>query len=168
MATNEYQEYFQPELDLLDDQYNKNEQLYDEVHGSLERNLERMDGKTMFGTTSPHRDIAELGKVLNDIRGNQVSTIKERSSIKKTIKELELKRDNMKQNSDNAQANEIMMKQMLSTIMTKNPEVTKATVSEKVNNKGKEELANIDPNTLGLNNNDLAMIDRFKKNLGKR
>jgi hypothetical protein len=74
----------------------------------------------------------------------------------------------MKQNSDNAQANEIMMKQMLSTIMTKNPEVTKATVDEKVNNRGREELANIDPNTLGLNNNDLAMIDRFKKNLGKR
>lgn len=168
MADNNYQEYFQPELDLLDDQYKKNEDLYKEVHSSLEKNLERMEGKTMFNSSSPHRDIAELGKVLNDIRGNQVSTIKERSGIKKTIKELELKRDNMKQNSDNAQNTEVMMKQMLATIMVKNPELSKATEKEKGDKRGHEELANLDPNTLGLNNNDLAMIDRFKKNLGKK
>ena len=29
--TSTYEEYFQPEINMLDDQYNKNEKLYDEV-----------------------------------------------------------------------------------------------------------------------------------------
>ena len=164
--SNNYEEYFQPEINMLDQQYNQNEKLYDEVHSSLETNLERMNGKSMFGASSPHRDIAELGKVLNDIRGNQVSTIKEKAGIKKTIKELELRASSMKQSDKSNMDAQNILKDLVSSIQTKNTNLVTASTTEKTNNKGIDKLKNLNPDDLGINVNDLKMIDQFKKNNG--
>lgn len=160
-----YQEYFQPEIEQLDQQYKKNEKLYDEVHGCLEHNIEKLGGKTMFGSGSPHRDIADLGKVLNEIRGNQVATIKEKSNIKKTIKEFEFKRDNMKQGEKNNVDAQNLMKELVSSIQSKNNDLIKITTHEAANMNGAEKLQKLDPAALGINENDLKMIDQFKRNI---
>ena len=159
----DYQAYFQPEINQLDQQYDKNEKLYDEVHGCLEQNIERRGGKTMFGSGSPHRDIADLGKVLNEIRGNQVATIKEKSNIKKTIKEFEFKRENMKQGEKNNVDAQNLMKELVSSIQSKNSDLVKIQSHEASNLSGIEELKNLDPVKLGINENDLKMIDQFKR-----
>jgi len=164
--TSTYEEYFQPEINMLDDQYNKNEKLYNEVHSSLEVNLDKMNGKAMFGASSPHRDVAELGKVLNDIRGNQVSTIKEKAGIKKTIKELELKANSIKQNDKTNMDAQNILKDLVSTIQSKNSNLITPTNNEKSNTKGLDKLNNLNPDQLGINSNDLKMIDQFKKNSG--
>lgn len=164
--TSTYEEYFQPEINMLDDQYNKNEKLYDEVHSSLEINLDKMNGKSMFGASSPHRDVAELGKVLNDIRGNQVSTIKEKAGIKKTIKELELKASSIKQNDKSNMDAQNILKDLVSSIQSKNSNLITPTSNEKSNTKGLDKLKNLNPDQLGINSNDLKMIDQFKKNSG--
>lgn len=161
--TTDYQEYFKPELDALDNQYNKNEELYNEVHKSLEKKLDTLDGKAMFGAGSPHRDVAELGKVLNDIRGNQVQTIKERTNVKKTIKDFELRERNINTSTTETEALQEVMKSVITNLQYSNPTAITPTATEKRNNFGIEELKNLDPNTLGLNENDLKMIDKFKK-----
>ena len=163
VETTNYQEYFKPELDALDNQYNKNEKLYDEVHRSLERKLDTLEGKSMFGSGSPHRDVAELGKVLNDIRGNQVQTIKERTNVKKTIKDFELRERNLNTATTETEALQEVMKKVVTSIQYSNPAAILPTASEKANNSGIEKLKDLDPQTLGLNENDLKMIDRFKK-----
>ena len=161
-----YEEYFQPELDALDNQYNKNEELYTEVHKSLERKLDTIDGKAMFGAGSPHKDVAELGKVLNDIRGNQVATIKERTNVKKTIKDFELRERNINTTVSESDALQEVMKDVITSLQYNNPQVSVPTNKEKANNSGIEHLKNLDPATLGLNENDMKMIDRFKKSNG--
>jgi hypothetical protein len=156
-----YQEYFQPEIDALEKQFNKNEELYNEVHGCLEINIDKINsGKQMFGASTPHRDIADLGKVLNEIRSNQVATIKEKSNIKKTIKEFEFKRDNMKQGEKNNVDAQILMKELVSSIQSKNTDIIKPSSN---NMNGAEKLQNLDPVELGINENDFKMIDQFKK-----
>ena len=162
-----YQEYFKPELDALDNQYDKNEQLYDEVHKSLERKLDTLDGKAMFGAGSPHRDVAELGKVLNDIRGNQVATIKERTNVKKTIKDFELRERNFNTSTNETEALQEVMKNVITSLQYNNPQVSIPTSKEKANNDGIEKLKDLDPIALGLNENDMKMIDRFKKSNGR-
>ena len=162
-----YQEYFKPELDALDNQYNKNEELYGEVHKSLERKLDSLDNKAMFGAGSPHRDVAELGKVLNDIRGNQVATIKERTNVKKTIKDFELRERNLTTNTSETEALQEVMKSVITSLQYNNPQSQVPSYSEKRNMDGIEHLKKLDPETLGLNENDLKMIDRFKKSNGR-
>lgn len=163
VETTDYQEYFKPELDALDNQYNKNEKLYDEVHKSLEKKLDTIDGKSMFGSGSPHRDVAELGKVLNDIRGNQVQTIRERSNVKKTIKDFELRERNFNTATNETEALQEVMKEVITNLQYSNPKAIAPSINEKKNNEGIEKLKDLDPATLGLNENDLKMIDRFKK-----
>lgn len=165
----EYEEYFSPELQALDNQYQKNEELYNEVHKSLDKNLSKIDGNSMFGSASPHREVAELGKVLNDIRGNQVSVIKERSNIKKTIKDFELKQQNIARNEAGSENLQVMMKDLISNIQATRTEMTKPSYSEKTSNKGAENLSALKPEDLGINENDFAMIDRFRgtSNSGK-
>lgn len=159
---NNYEEYFSPELKALDNQYQKNEELYNEVHKSLDKNLTKIDGNSMFGAGSPHREVAELGKVLNDIRGNQVAVIKEKSNIKKTIKDFEFKQQNAARNEAGSENLQVMMKDLISNIQATRTDMTKPSYSEKVNNKGAENLSNLKPEDLGINENDLAMIDRFR------
>ncbi len=153
--------YFGEELELFNAQFNENENLYQEVHKGMEKNLERLDNKTMFGSTSPYRDIAELGKVLNDVRSNQVQIIKERANVKKTIKDLELKRENIKKDETNSANAELLMKDLISELTRQKPEITKTTVAERTN-KGIEKLQNLNPEELGLNANDFKMIEKFK------
>lgn len=161
-----YEEYFKPELDALDNQYNKNEELYSEVHKSLEKKLDTIDGKAMFGAGSPHKDVAELGKVLNEIRGNQVATIKERTNVKKTIKDFELRERNINTTVSESDALQEVMKDVITSLQYNNPQVSVPTNKEKANNSGIEHLKDLDPKTLGLNENDMKMIDRFKKSNG--
>jgi prolyl-tRNA synthetase len=163
MATEtNYQEYFQPEIDALENQFNKNEKLYNEVHSCLEINIDKINsGKQMFGASTPHRDIADLGKVLNEIRSNQVATIKEKSNIKKTIKEFEFKRDNMKQGEKNNVDAQTLMKELVSSIQTKNMDILKPNPTNSMS--GADKLKNLDPAQLGINENDFKMIDQFKK-----
>jgi hypothetical protein len=163
-----YQQYFQPEIDALENQYQKNEQLYNEVHGCLESNIDKLqNSKQMFGASTPHRDIADLGKVLNEIRGNQVATIKEKSNIKKTIKEFEFKRDNMKLGEKNNVDAQNLMKDLVSSIQARNPEIIKTTNSERSSTKGLDKLQELEPSQLGLNSNDFKMIEQFKRANGK-
>jgi hypothetical protein len=160
--SSDIEEYFGEEIDLLNDQFNENEKLYEEVHKGMDRNLERLDNKAMFGSSSPYRDIAELGKVLNDVRSNQVQIIKERTNEKKTVKDLELRRENMKKDEKNSTNAELLMKDLISELTRQKPEITKSTVAERNNNKGMEKLNNLNPDELGLNENDFRMIEKFK------
>ena len=160
--SSDIEEYFSEEIELFNDQFNENEKLYEEVHRGMEKNLERLDGKAMFGSSSPYRDIAELGKVLNDVRSNQVSIIKERANVKKTVKDLEFKRENMKKDEKNSTNAELLMKDLISELTRQQPDIAKSTVAERNNNKGIEKLENLNPEELGLNENDYRMIDKFK------
>ena len=160
--SSDMEEYFGDEIDLLNEQFKENEKLYEEVHRGMEKNIERLDNKAMFGSSSPYRDIAELGKVLNDVRSNQVQIIKERTNVKKTIKDLELRRENMKKDEKNSANAEVLMKDLITEITSQRPEITKPTISEKNNNKGIEKLNNLNPDQLGLNENDFRMIEKFK------
>ena len=164
--SSDIEEYFGEEIELLNDQFNENEKLYEEVHKGMDKNLERLDGKAMFGSSSPYRDIAELGKVLNDVRSNQVQIIKERTNVKKTVKDLELRRENMKKDEKNNSNAEMLMKDLISEITRQKPEITKSTVEERNSKKGMDQLAKINPDDLGLNENDFKMIDKFRKTGG--
>lgn len=163
----DYEAYFGPELELLENQFQENEKLYNEVHKGMEMNLERMDQKSMFGGSSPYRDVAELGKVLNDIRSNQVQVIKERTNVKKTIKDLELRKENSQKGDKNNMDAQGLMRDFLSEIQRQKPDYNKPQAHEITNQKGIENLQTLDPAKLGINENDLKMIDRFKNNGGK-
>lgn len=164
--TSDIEEYFGEEIELLNEQFDENKKLYEEVHKGMDKNLKRLEGNSMFGSSSPYRDIAELGKVLNDVRSNQVQIIKERTNVKKTIKDLEFKRENIKKDEKNNATAELLMKDLISEITRQKPEIIKPTVSEKNNNKGIEKLDKLDPEYLGLNENDFKMIDKFKNSGG--
>jgi len=164
--TSDIEEYFGEEIDLLNEQFEENEKLYNEVHRGMEKNLERLDGKAMFGSSSPYRDIAELGKVLNDVRGNQVQIIKERTNVKKTVKDLEFKRENMKKDEKNNSNAELLMKDLISELTRQKPDITTSTVAERNSNKGMDKLDKLNPDELGLNENDYRMIDKFKNSGG--
>lgn len=164
----DFQEYFEPEINELESQSKKNEELYDEVHQSLEKNLERLNAKTMYGAGTPHKDISALGDTLNSIRSNQVQIIKEKSNVKKTIIDLELKRSNQKIEAQASNTNETLMRELLMEFNHKVPNFNEVSPSEKSNTKGAEELANLDPKQLGINENDLKMIDKFAETGGKR
>lgn len=166
--SSDMEEYFGEEIELLNDQFNENEKLYEEVHKGMEKNIERLDSKAMFGSSSPYRDIAELGKVLNDVRSNQVQIIKERTNVKKTVKDLELRRENMKKDEKNSTNAELLMKDLISEITRQRPEIEKSTVAERTNNKGLEKLKDLNPEKLGLNSNDFKMIETFRNNGGNR
>lgn len=161
----DYGEYFDPELQELNIQSSKNDILYDEVHKSMEKCLDKLEAKTMYGAGGmPHKDVASLGTVLNDIRSNQVQIIKEKSGIKKTIAELTLKRNSQKTDEKNASTSESLMREVLMEINRKNPQMTKATQSELSNKNGIDKLNDLDPKQLGINENDLKMINKFSKN----
>ena len=162
MSESQYSEYFKPELDAMDVQATDNDKLYKEVHKALEKNLERIDGKAMFGSSSPYKDIAQLGDTLNDIRGNQVTIIKEKANIKKNIIDLDIRKENSKSQSTDANVNQVLMRDILSNLRQQVPNLNKPTHQEMVDNRGKETLKNLDPDKLGINANDLQMIDRFK------
>lgn len=166
--SSDIEEYFGEEIDLLNDQFNENEKLYEEVHRGMDKNLERLDNKTMFGSSSPYRDIAELGKVLNDVRSNQVQIIKERTNVKKTVKDLEFKRESLKKDEKNNSNAEMLMKDLISELTRQKPDIATATVAEKNDKKGLEQLAKLNPESLGLNENDFKMIDTFKNTGGVR
>lgn len=161
----DYEAYFNPELELLNNQFEENEKLYKEVHKGMEANLERMEQKSMFGSSSPYRDVAELGKVLNDIRSNQVQVIKERTNVKKTIKDLEMRRENSVKGDKNNIDAQGLMRDFLTEIQRQKPDYNKPQVHEITNTTGIEQLSNLDPAKLGINENDLKMIDRFKGNI---
>ena len=156
-----YVEYFQPELNAMDEQSKKNNELYDEVHKAMEKNIERLDGKAMFGSSSPHKDIAAIGEVLNSIRSNQVSIIKEKANIKKTIIDLDIRKENAKSQTSNAEVNQTLMQDLLNEFNRKLPNANRPSTTELKDNRGREKLGEIDPDTLCLNENDFKMIDRF-------
>ena len=157
-----YSEYFQPEIDAMDKQASENDKLYNEVHKAIEKNLGRLDGKMMMGASSPYRDIAMLGDTLNDIRANQVSIIKEKANIKKTIIDLDIRKENSKSQSNDAETNQLLMRDILTRIQKEIPNITKPTNTEMSDNRGIEQLKNLDPKKLGLNSNDFSMIEKFK------
>lgn len=157
-----YQEKFDPILTALDEQATLNSELYDEVHKSLEKDLKRLDGDRMIGSSSPSKSIAETGKVLSEIRGNQVNIIKEKSNVIKTIADLEIRERNSNSQATDAGTNQFLMQNILNEISKKVGDISKPTISEIQDNRGKEALDKLDPKTLGLNDNDFAMIDKFK------
>ena len=59
------------------------------------------------------------------------------------------------------------MRDFLSEIQRQKPDYNKPQVHEITNQKGIENLQTLDPAKLGINENDLKMIDRFKNNGGK-
>ncbi len=157
-----YGDYFEPELKELDDESVKIDSLYDEAHQALEKNINRMNDKTMFGSSSPYRDISELSKTLGGIRQTKVSIVHEKIALKKTISELELKSKQTSTDAKNGNTNELLMRDILAEIGHK-VDINKPTVKEMTNDNGKEMLDNLSPKSLGINENDLKMIDKFKK-----
>lgn len=161
-----YQEIFENEINELDKQAKDVDKLYDETHQALQANLDRMTNKAMFGTTSPYRDISELSKSLTGIKQTRVSISHERINLKKTIVELGLKDKQTNSDATNANTNELLMRDILAQI-GKKQEINKPLPGE-INNKGIEKLNDLDPKQLGVNTNDLKMIERFKENINKK
>jgi len=157
-----YKEQFAPIIVELDEQARLNTELYNEVHKSLERDLKRLDGDRMIGSTSPAKSIAETGKVLSEIRGTQVNIIKEKSNVIKTIADLDIRERNSKSQATDAGTNQFLMQNLLNEISRKVGDMSKPTMSEIQDNRGKDALENLDPEALGMNDNDFAMIDKFK------
>lgn len=158
-----YQEIFQDELNELNNQAAEIDNLYDETHKALEKNINRMTDKSMFGTTSPYRDISELSKSLTSIKQTRVSISHEKINLKKTIVELGLKDKQSNTDSQNANTSELLMRDILTQISRKH-EINKP-APEEINNKGIDNLDSLDPKQLGLNDNDERMIERFKNNI---
>lgn len=158
-----YQEIFQDELNELNNQAAEVDSLYDETHKALEKNINRMTDKSMFGTTSPYRDISELSKSLTSIKQTRVSISHEKINLKKTIVELGLKDKQSNTDSQNANTSELLMRDILAQIGRKH-EINKPAPGE-INNKGIDNLDSLDPKQLGLNDNDERMIERFKNNI---
>lgn len=158
-----YQEIFQDELNELNNQAAEVDSLYDETHKALEKNINRMTDKSMFGTTSPYRDISELSKSLTSIKQTRVSISHEKINLKKTIVELGLKDKQSNTDSQNANTSELLMRDILTQISRKH-EINKPSPDE-INNKGIDNLDSLDPKQLGLNDNDERMIERFKNNI---
>ena len=111
--------------------------------------------------------IAETGKVLSEIRGTQVNIIKEKSNVLKTIADLEIRERNSKSQETDAGTNQFLMQNLLNEISRKVGDVSKPSMSEIRDNRGKEALDKLDPEALGMNDNDFAMIDKFKQASGK-
>lgn len=156
-----YNDYFKPELDALDKEAVITDNLYNEAHQALEKNISRMNDKTMFGSTSPYRDISELSKTLGGIRQTKVSIVHEKIALKKTISELELKNKQSKTDAQNGNTSELLMRDILVQIGAK-ADFSKPSIHELTNNNGKENLDNLNPKDIGVNENDLKMIDKFK------
>ena len=161
-----YEEKFEPIINALDEQANLNNELYNEVHKSLEKDLNRLNGERMIGSSSPSKSIAETGKVLSEIRGNQVNIIKEKANIIKTVADLEIRERNSNNQATDTETNQFLMHNILNEISKKIGNVSKPSISEIQDNRGKEELDKLNPDVLGLNDNDFAMIDRFKNTNG--
>lgn len=162
-----YQEIFDDELNDLDNQAKEVDNLYNETHKALEVNIDRMSGKSMFGTTSPYRDISELSKSLTSIKQTRVSISHEKINLKKTIVELGLKDKQSNTDATNANTNEVLMRDILAQIGRKQ-EINKPFPGES-NNNGIDKLQErMDPKKLGLNANDERMIERFKENIKEK
>lgn len=160
----DYSQMFSGELAQLDDQYNKTNSLYDRTDSALNKNLERMNAPIMHGGSSPYRDISDLSKSLGSIRQTALSITHEKISAKKTIAELQLKAKANEKNSGVDALNDTLLREMLIK-MGNNPAIIRVKPSE-INNKGEEELKNLDPERLGINANDLESVRRFKKSCG--
>ena len=167
MAVKSYEEQFAPIITELAEQAKLNTELYNEVHKSLEKDLNRLNGERMIGSTSPSKSIAETGKVLSEIRGTQVNIIKEKSNVIKTIADLQIRERNSKSQETDAGTNQFLMQNLLNEISRKVGDVSKPSMSEIRDNRGKEALDKLDPKALGMNDNDFAMIDKFKQVTGK-
>ena len=167
MAVKSYEEQFAPIITELDEPAKLNTELYNEVHKSLEKDLNRLNGERMIGSTSPSKSIAETGKVLSEIRGTQVNIIKEKSNVIKTIADLQIRERNSKSQETDAGTNQFLMQNLLNEISRKVGDVSKPSISEIRDNRGKEALDKLDPEVLGMNDNDFAMIDKFKQTSGK-
>lgn len=168
MIDSKYYNEFQPELEALDKQTTENDKLYGEVHKAMESCLGRLEGKQMFGSSSPTKDIAQLGEVLNGVRKSQIDIIKEKGNIKKTIFDLDIRKDNSKSQSQDANTNQMLMRDILTRIQKEAPNVTKPTADELSNTTGRDALKHLNPDELGINENDYKMINVFKTNKGKR
>ena len=167
MAVKSYEEQFAPIITELDEQAKLNTELYNEVHKSLEKDLNRLNGERMIGSTSPSKSIAETGKVLSEIRGTQVNIIKEKSNVIKTIADLQIRERNSKSQETDAGTNQFLMFFFFIVISRKVGDVSKPSISEIRDTRGKEALDKLDPEALGMNDNDFAMIDKFKQASGK-
>lgn len=162
-----YQEIFTDELQELDQQAQEIDNLYNETHKALEKNINRMADKSMFGTTSPYRDISELSKSLTGIKQTRVSISHEKINLKKTIVELGLKDKQSNTDATNANTNEVLMRDILAQISRKQ-ELNKPFPGES-NLKGIDKLnERMDPKKLGLNSNDEKMIERFNQNIKEK
>ena len=167
MVVKSYEEQFAPIITELDEQAKLNTELYNEVHKSLEKDLNRLNGERMIGSISPSKSIAETGKVLSEIRGTQVNIIKEKSNVIKTIADLQIRERNSKSQETDAGTNQFLMQNLLNEISRKVGDVSKPSISEIRDTRGKEALDKLDPKALGMNDNDFAMIDKFKQASGK-
>ena len=137
MAVKSYEEQFAPIITELNEQAKLNTELYNEVHKSLEKDLSRLNGERMIGSTSPSKSIAETGKVLSEIRGTQVNIIKEKSNVIKTIADLEIRERNSKSQETDAGTNQFLMQNLLNEISRKVGDVSKPSMSEIRDNRGK-------------------------------
>ena len=155
-----YKELFDPELNELNTQAVKTDELYNETHQALEKNINRMNDKSMFGTSSPYRDISELSKSLTSIRQTSISIIREKISLKQIIQNLILKSAQIKSDSKTANVNESLMRNILTEINRKTE--LRPTHNELTNNNGIEHLDKYKIDELGLNDNDLKMIEKFR------
>lgn len=157
----DYSSYFKPELDALDNEGKEIDKLYNETHQALEKQINRMNSPTMIGSTSPYRDISELSKTLGGIRQTKVSVTHEKIALKKTVAELELKNKQTQTNAQNGNTNELLMRDILNQISHKT-DISKPNKTELSDNEGLDKLGQIDPKKLGINENDLKMIEKFK------
>jgi hypothetical protein len=153
---NKYADLFKDEMVDLQDQAKETDKLYDETHQAMEKNLDRMNSKTMFGSTSPYRDISELSKSLTGIRQTRVSITRERINLKKSQAELEIKNKQTDNDSKNATTNEFIMRDYMSKFIGSSQQ------NGNQDNTGIDKLSKLTEKDVGLNENEINMISNFK------
>ena len=76
-----YYKIFKEDLDSLNDEGKKVDDLYDEAHNLFARKLDK-NNTSMFGGSTSDKDSIELSKSLSGIRQNKLNVLKEITSLK--------------------------------------------------------------------------------------
>lgn len=154
-----YYKIFKEDLDSLNDEGRKVDDLYDEAHNLFARKLDK-NNTSMFGGSTSDKDSIELSKSLSGIRQNKLNVLKEITSLKRTIAEL-----NLKESQQIASDDDMHQKELLTNLLIKI--TTRSSGSEYRNvidrSSDSEGLDKLDTSFINLNTDETKMIERFKQ-----
>lgn len=155
-------EYYIDDIRAYDDHIVKNEQLYDELHSFMDK----LKGNSVnFGGV---KDIAEMGRTLAGIRTSGIEGVNKRFQAKRSLADMELKKEQLK-NDDALNQNNAEVARNYLTLIRQTPKVIKPVVVDspqgeidlsELNNRVSKELDN---GSIAMSKNDKAMKYSLQK-----